>query len=135
MTRTAVYARSSPDCSLPADRQIDELKRIAVERGWAVEHVFKDHPTSVKKRRDRRPGELALIDVIRSGTVERVLVWSVCGIGKSLTEFASFLETCRAVGAAVYLHQEKIDSVETNGLSLFDVSKMLAIHVRQGHRD
>src|SRR5690242_6478287 len=135
MTRTAIYARSSPDCSLSADQQIEELRRIAAERGWAIEHMFTDHPTSVKKGEDRRSGEMALIDVIRSGLVERVVVWSVCRIGKSLTELASFLETCRAAGAAVYLHQEKIDSVETNGLSLFDVSKMLALHVRQGHRD
>jgi DNA invertase Pin-like site-specific DNA recombinase len=135
MTRTALYARSSPDCSLSADQQIDELMRIAAVRGWAVEHVFKDHPTSVKKGQDRRPGELTLIDAIRSGTVERVLVWSVCRIGKSLTELASLLETCRAASVTLYLHQEKIDSAETNGLSLFDVSKLLAVHIRQGHRD
>jgi DNA invertase Pin-like site-specific DNA recombinase len=135
MTRTAIYARSSPDCSLSADQQIEELRRIAAERGWAIEHMFMDHPTSVKKGEDRRSGELALIDVIRSGSVERVLVWSVCRIGKSLTELASFLETCRGAGVAVYLNEEKIGSVETNGLSLFDLSKLLAIHVRQGHRD
>jgi DNA invertase Pin-like site-specific DNA recombinase len=135
MTRTAIYARSSPDCSLSADQQIHELKRIAAERGWTVEHVFTDHPTSVKKGQDRRPGEMALIDAIQSGAVERVLVWSVCRIGKSLTELASFLETCRLTNIVVYLHRENIDSAETNGLSLFDLSMLLALHIRQGHRD
>ena len=135
MTCIAIYARSSPDCSLSAEQQIDELKRIAAVRGWSVQQVFVDHPTAVKKGQDRRPGEMALIDAIRSGAVERVLVWSVCRIGKSLTELASFLETCRAAGIAVYLHQEQIDSLETNGLSLFDLSRLLALHIRQGHRD
>jgi DNA invertase Pin-like site-specific DNA recombinase len=78
---------------------------------------------------------LALIDAIRSGAVERVLVWSICRIGKSLVELASFLETCRSAGVALYFQQEKIDSAETNGLSLFDLSKLLALHIRQGHRD
>jgi DNA invertase Pin-like site-specific DNA recombinase len=133
--RTAIYARSSPDCSLPADQQIDELNRIAAERGWAIEHVFIDRPTSVKKGQDRRPGELALIAAIRSGAVEKVLRWSVCRIGKSLTELVAFLETCRSAGVAVYLHQEKIDSAETNGVSLFDVSVLLASYIRQGRRD
>ena len=44
-----------------------KLKRIAAERGWTVEHVFTDHPTSVRKGQDRRPGELALVQAIKSG--------------------------------------------------------------------
>jgi DNA invertase Pin-like site-specific DNA recombinase len=135
MTRTAIYARSSPDCSLSADQQIHELKRIVAERGWTVEHVFTDHPTSVKKGQDRRPGELELIGTIQSGAIEKVLMWSLCRIGKSLTDLVVFLESCRSAGVAVYLDQEKIDSAETNGLSLFDVSKLFALHIRQGHRD
>ena len=135
MTRTAIYARSSPDCPLSADQQIDELKKMAAARGWVVEHVFTDHPTSVKKGQDRRPGELALVHAIQSAAVEKVLMWSMCRIGKSLTELVAFLETCRSADVAVYLDQEKIDSAETNGLSLFDVSKLLALHIRQGHRD
>jgi DNA invertase Pin-like site-specific DNA recombinase len=91
--RTAIYARSSPDCSVPADQQIDELKRIAAERAWTGGHVFMDHPTSVKKGQDRRPGELELINTIQSGAVEKVLMWSVCRIGKSLTDLVGFLET------------------------------------------
>ena len=110
MTRTAIYARSSPDCSLSADQQIDALKRVAAERGWAVEHVFKDHPTSVKKGQDRRPGELELIGTIQSGAIEKVLMWSLCRIGKSLTDLVVFLESCRSAGVAVYLDEEKIDS-------------------------
>ena len=133
--RAVIYARTSPDCFLSADEQINELKRIAVERGWTVKHVFTDRPTSVKKGQDRRPGELALIDAIRSGAIEKVLMWSVCRIGKSLTELVSFLETCRSAGTSIYLNQEKIDSAETNGLSLFDLSRLLALHIRQGRRD
>ena len=104
-------------------------------RGWSVQHEFVDHPTAVKKGQDRRPGELELIDTIHSGAIEKVLMWSMCRIGKSLAELVAFLETCRSAGVAVYLDQEKIDSAETNGLSLFDLSKLLAGHIRQGHRD
>ena len=39
-------------------------------------HVFSDRPTTVRKGHDRRPGELALIDAIRSGAIDQVLVWS-----------------------------------------------------------
>ena len=67
MKRVAIYARSSPDCPLTADEQIKRLTTVAAERGWTVAHVFADRPTAVKKDQDRRSGELALIEAIRSG--------------------------------------------------------------------
>src|SRR5690242_8287865 len=129
MVRAAIYARTSPDCPHSLDGQIDDLKRIATERGWVVEHVFVDCPTSVKKSQDRRPGELALLDAIQSSVIDRVLIHGIDRIGKSLTELVAFLENCRAAAVAIYLDQEKIDSAETNGLSLFDVSMLLALHI------
>lgn len=40
---------------------------IAAERGWTVATVVNDHPMAAKKDKDRRPDELALIEMIRSG--------------------------------------------------------------------
>jgi DNA invertase Pin-like site-specific DNA recombinase len=133
--RVAIYARSSPDCLVSANEQIEHLTNVAVERGWTVAHVFTDRPTSVRKSLDRRTGELALIDAIQSGTISRVLIWSIDRIGKSLADLVTFMETCRAAGVAVYLDQERIDTAGSNGMSLFDVSGMMAYHLRQSRRD
>jgi hypothetical protein len=83
--RAAIYARTSPDCPLSANEQIDRLRDIAAERSWTITHVFSDRPTSVRKGQDRRPGELALLETLRRGGVQRILIWSVCRIGKSLS--------------------------------------------------
>ena len=135
MKRVAIYARSSPDCPLTADEQISQLSEVAAEHGWTVAYVFTDRPTSVKKGQDRRPGELALTGAIQSGEIDRVLIWSVCRIGKSLIDLVGFIETCRSACAAVNLHDEGFDSETSNGLSLFDVSALLAHHLRQSRRD
>jgi DNA invertase Pin-like site-specific DNA recombinase len=131
----AIYARTSPDCPLSANEQIERLRTIAAERDWTVVHVTTDRPTSVKKGQDRRPGELALIETVRSGGIDVVLLWSIDRIGKSLVELVGFMETCRSAGVAVYLDQERIDSAKTNGLSLFDLTSMMALHLRQSRRD
>ena len=55
MKRVAIYSRSSPDCPLSEDEQIERLRTIAAERGWTVRSVFSDRPTAVKKDQDRRP--------------------------------------------------------------------------------
>ena len=135
MKRVAIYARSSPDCPFTADEQIKHLMTVAIERGWTVAHVFADRPTAVKKDQDRRSGELSLIEAIRSAAIDRVLVWSIDRIGKSLADLIRFIETCRSAYVAVTLHDEGFDSETSNGLSLFDVSALLANHLRQSRRD
>ena len=135
MKRVAIYARSSPDCPLTADEQIKHLTTVAIERGWTVAHVFADRPTAVKKDQDRRSGELSLVEAIRSGAIDRVLVWSIDRIGKSLTDLVTFMETCRSACVAVNLHDEDFDSETSNGLSLFDLSALMSHHLRQSRRD
>ena len=81
--RVAIYARTSPDCLLSAEDQVQRLKTVAAERGWTVMAVFTDRPTSARGP-DRRPGEAALIDAIRNGTIDRVLIWSICRVGKAV---------------------------------------------------
>src|SRR5271166_4453903 len=133
--RAAIYARTSPDCLLSADDQIERLKTIAGARGWMVAHVFSDRPTSTKAGSDRRPGEMAMIDTLRSGAIDRVLIWSIDRVGKSLADLVAFMETCRTACAAVYLDEQGVDSATSNGLALFDLAAMLAFHVRQSRRD
>jgi DNA invertase Pin-like site-specific DNA recombinase len=135
MKPVAIYARSSPDCPLTADEQIKHLTTVAIERGWTVAHVFADRPTAVKKDQDRRSSEQALVAAIRSGAIDRVLVWSIDRIGKSLADLVTFMETCRSACVAVNLYDEGFDSETSNGLSLFDVSALLAHHLRQSRRD
>ena len=98
--------------------------------------VFSDRPTSIKKAQDRRVGELALIGAkYRSGAIDKVLIYGIDRIGKSLIDLVGFLETCRAGGVSLWVDEQKLDTVSSNGLSLFDVATMLAAHLRQGRRD
>ena len=131
---TAIYARTSPDCPLSLEEQLVCLRCVAAERGWTVGHIFTDRPTTVRKGQDRRPGELALIEAIRSGSIDKVLVWSLCRVGRSLTELVGFLETCRARGVALYLHEQQIDTATSNGVSLLDVAPLMVHHLRQSRR-
>jgi DNA invertase Pin-like site-specific DNA recombinase len=133
--RAAIYARTSPDCPLSAEDQVERLRLIAVEHGWMVASVFTDRPTTVRKGLDRRSGEVALLDAIRTGAIDKVLIWSVCRLGKSLVDLVAFMEMCRVAGVAVYLHEQGVDSAVSNGLPIFDMVSMMALHLRQSRRD
>jgi DNA invertase Pin-like site-specific DNA recombinase len=131
--RAAIYARSSPDCPLCAEDQIERLQTVARERGWTVSQVFTDRPATVKK--DRRPGEAALIDLIRSGDVAKVLIFGIDRVGRSLVELVTFMEACRTAGVSLWLDEQGLDTAGSNGLPLFDVTEMMAFHLRQTRRD
>ena len=130
-----IYARSSPDCSVSAEDQIEVLKAVAADHGWTVTKVFSDRPMPVKKGREKRPGESALLDTIRRGEVQKVIMWSVDRVGRSLPELVGFLDVCRAAVVSVYFHEQTIDTATANGMSLFDLAGMMAFHVRQGRRE
>ena len=88
----------------------------------------------MRKGQDRRPGEAGTDRAIRSGSIDKVLVWSLCRVGRSLTELVGFLETCRARGVALYLHEQQIDTATSNGVSLLDVAPLMVHHLRQSRR-
>jgi DNA invertase Pin-like site-specific DNA recombinase len=135
IVHVAIYARTSPDCPLSNEDQIERLKTIAAERGWQIESVFTDRPLAVRKGSDRRPGEVALIETIRSGVIDKALISSIDRVGRSLIEMIGFLEVCKSAGVGLYLHEQNLDTATCNGLSLFDVASMMALHVRQTRRD
>ena len=133
--RVAIYARSSPDCPLSIEDQLECLQAVASSVDGRSLQVFTDRPMTVRKGSDRRPGEVALIDAIRNGTIDKVLLWSIDRIGRSLVEMIAFLEVCRTAGVALYFHQQGFDTESSNGMSLFDLASMMALHVRQSRRD
>ena len=131
--RAAIYARTSPDCPLSADEQTERLHAIAGEREWMVIQAFIDRPAAVKK--DRRPAELALIEAIRSGGVEKVLFFGIVRVGRSLADLVTFMEACRTAGVSLWLDEQQLDTAASNGLPLFNVTEMMAFHLRQTRRD
>jgi DNA invertase Pin-like site-specific DNA recombinase len=130
-----IYARTSPDCSVPAEGQAERLTAVAADHGLSVSKIFVDRPMPTKKGRERRPGEDALRAAIQCGGVEKVLLWSIDRIGRSLVELVGFLEMCRAGGVGLYLHDHGIDTATSNGMSLFAMSELMAFHLRQSRRD
>jgi DNA invertase Pin-like site-specific DNA recombinase len=132
MTKCSIYARSSPDCRLLAEDQIQHLTTVAAEHGWTCAQVFIDRPTSAKKQ-DRRPGEVALLAAIRSGAVDRVVIWSIDRLGRSLAELVGFLESCRLSKVSLWVNEQRIDTDQSP--MLFEAATLMALHLRQTRRD
>jgi len=131
----AIYGRASADCLTSVEEQVECLRSVASSQGWTITRVFTDRPMQLRRGREQRPGEAALVAAIRAGGVNKVLVISIDRLGRSLAELVGLLEACRMSGAEIYIHDRRIDTATSNGLTLFDLGSMMAHHLRQTRRD
>jgi DNA invertase Pin-like site-specific DNA recombinase len=76
-----------------------------------------------------------LLHAVRSGAIDKVLIWSIDRIGRSLADLVMFMEACRTAGVAFWLDEQGIDTATMAGISVFDLSIMMALHLRQARRD
>ena len=63
------------------------------------------------------------------------MLYSIDRVGRTLAELVGFVEMCRASSVALYLHEQRLDTATSNGLSIFDLAEMMALHLRQSRRD
>ena len=134
--RVAIYARSSPDCPVSADEQIEHLRNVAAERGWTVTHVFSDRPTIGEEKSgspSRRIGADRGDPVGHRSACTDLVHRSELGNPSSI-----WSGSWRPAGSAVCRcgwTTRGFDTATSNGLSLFDLSTMMASHLRQSRRD
>ena len=101
--RVALYARISQDRNGEQEgvtRQVDACRDLAERRGWTVvaEHVDNDVSAYSGKK---RPGFLALLDDMRSGLVEGVVVWHPDRLTRNPRELEDLLDVIEKRGLQV----------------------------------
>lgn len=96
--RDAIYARISQDregAGLGIRRQVAECRELSERDGGTVVAVHSDNDvTAYLTRRKARPGYRALLDDVRAGRVDRVLVWHNDRLHRSPAELEEWIEAC-----------------------------------------
>ena len=118
--RVALYLRVSTD-EQTVNNQRRELRAVAKRRKWTIVKTFTDEGISGAKGRDKRPGFDALIKAATSGRFDIVMAWSVDRLGRSLNDLVAFLSELHAVGVALYLHKQGLDTSTPAGRAMFQM--------------
>ena len=130
---TAIYARVSTK-DQTTDNQVEQLRAVAEKAGWYVFAVYAD-VVSGSKGRDQRPELDALLKAVTRREIDRVMVWSVDRLGRSLQDLVSTMQEVQAAGADLYLHQQSIDTSTPAGKALFQMCGVFAEFEREMIRD
>src|ERR1700694_5094053 len=85
--RAALYVRvSTSDRGQSVENQLQPLQDAAGRLGWTVVAVYRDEGISGAKGRHSRPGLDALLKGVARRDFDIVAAWSVCRLGRSLSD-------------------------------------------------
>ncbi len=118
--RCAIYTRVSTT-GQTVENQLKILREYADKNGYTVVHEYNDEGISGAKGRDKRPEFDALIKDATRKKFDMILTFSVCRLGRSLSDLVSFLNDMNSIGCDLYIHQSGISSKSASGKMLFQM--------------
>src|SRR5713101_4015341 len=97
----AIYCRISDDRagrSLGVARQEADCRELASRKGWPVAGVYVDNDISAADPRKRRPEYERLLEDVKAGLVDAVIVWDLDRLHRRPIELERFFEVADAAG-------------------------------------
>src|SRR5271157_5602791 len=104
--RAAIYARISSDrdgTALGVERQLQDCRRICQTNGWTATE-YSDNNLSASKREVVRPEYNRLLEDIKKGRVDVVVVWDIDRLTRRPLELEQFVDTCDIAGMTEDIH-------------------------------
>lgn len=93
-TRAALYARISEDVTgegIGVRRQLEACRDLAETRGWSVVAEINDNDISALRGK-HRPGYARVLELVRAGDVDHVIVWQTSRLLRNRRERAEAIE-------------------------------------------
>jgi DNA invertase Pin-like site-specific DNA recombinase len=119
----AVYIRVSTD-SQRTDSQELELKRYCSQRDWTSLVLYVDRICGAKAS---RPELDRMMQDIRAGKVERLIVYKLDRLGRSLTHLALILDELNRLKVPLIASSQGIDTSEDNPAGKLQLGVLMAV--------
>jgi len=118
--KVVIYGRVSTS-DQTTDNQTYKLKEIIEINGWNQVDLYVDEGISGTKGRDKRPEfDRMCKDMVRR-KFNRILVWDVSRLGRSLQHLVEFLNDVNSLGINLYIHQSGLDTSTPSGRMMFQM--------------
>jgi DNA invertase Pin-like site-specific DNA recombinase len=120
---TAIYVRVSTDGQTTASQE-HELQTCCQRRGWSDVQVYSDQISGGKFA---RPGLDTLMAAVRAGRIERVVVFKLDRLGRSLPHLALILDELQRHGVALIATSQGIDTSNSNPVGRLQLNVLMAV--------
>ena len=120
MEKVVIYSRVSTK-DQNCENQIQLLKKIVDQNNWELVDTYVDQGISGSKGREsRKEFDRLNKDMIRR-KFNRILVWDISRLGRSLQHLVEFLNEVNSIGCNLYIHQSGLDTSTPNGKMMFQM--------------
>lgn len=120
MTRVAIYVRVSTTEQTTLN-QTQILTQIAEKNQWIITSTYEDNGISGTKGRDKRPAFDKLCNDMSNREFDRILVWDISRLGRSLKNLVEFLHDVHKTECELYVHQSGLDTSTPAGKMMFQM--------------
>jgi DNA invertase Pin-like site-specific DNA recombinase len=120
LDRVAIYGRVSTT-EQTSENQINFLQEIVNRNGWELVQTYVDEGISGTKGRDKRPEFDRLCKDMVRRKFNRILVWDISRLGRSLQHLVEFLNDVQSVNCHLYIHQSGLDTSTPSGRMMFQM--------------
>ena len=132
--KAAIYTRLSRDpdgTETATKRQAEDCRKRAEAEGWAIVAEYRDADLSAFKRSVKRPGFEQMLNDVRAGLVDVVLVWRLDRLARQPRDLERFVDVAEPRGVELVSYTEPITLGNGTGLLLTRILAGFASHESQ----
>ena len=131
MTRAVIYSRvSSEGNRQDTERQTTELIEYANKMGYEIVGVYEEKISGYKKNEDR-PIFSKMLDEIEKGYIDRILIWELSRIGRSVIQSLQNIQLLTDKKVSIYIKNFNLETLNEdktpNALSMFMVQILFSV--------
>jgi site-specific DNA recombinase len=98
VVRVAIYCRRSRRGGRSVERQEQDGRRIAADKGWEVVAVYREWASASPYAKKARKEWDALLAAVEAGEFDAVIVWMEDRTARDVVQAGAFVQACRKVG-------------------------------------
>jgi DNA invertase Pin-like site-specific DNA recombinase len=131
MIKAVIYSRvSSEGNRQDTERQTNELIDYANKMGYELIEVYEEKVSGYKKNEDR-PIFSRMLEEIEKGTIDKVLVWELSRIGRSVIQSLQNIQLLTDKKVSIYIKNFNLETLNDdktpNSLSMFMVQILFSV--------
>jgi DNA invertase Pin-like site-specific DNA recombinase len=131
MIKAVIYSRvSSEGNRQDTERQTNELIEYANKMGYKLVEVYEEKVSGYKKNEDR-PIFSRMLEEIEKGAIDKVLVWELSRIGRSVIQSLQNIQLLTDKKVSIYIKNFNLETLNDdktpNSLSMFMVQILFSV--------
>jgi DNA invertase Pin-like site-specific DNA recombinase len=131
MIRAVIYSRVSTEGNRQdTERQTNELVEYANKMGYELVEVYEEKVSGYKKNEDRPIFSKMLVEIDK-GTIDKVLVWELSRIGRSVIQSLQNIQLLTDKKVSIYIKNFNLETLNDdktpNSLSMFMVQILFSV--------